>query len=265
MDDSFEIEDFSLVDFDESTVDPIPEDPRNSELYFRMFKVEFNELTTSFYKVMRERKLNIITQDDDVEFDKSFKFDKMWDPFTGEVLGMDPCGPLCFHPVELVYYFTLKCLTDLWHEATDETAGYYEAHYGDLVGSGRDLFVRGRGNYSELYLFRLPITDCYLPKDCDLSLITMGPKLSLEEIRQLDSIASKYYEKLYKKRYGRSLPNLITIKEYYDVAIDATPSLKSLGYTQDDENLMSPEDLQFNRNKVNINAVNMLRSITGKN
>jgi hypothetical protein len=54
-----------------------------------------------------------------------------------------------------------------------------------LVGSGENINIIGRGECPEKYLFRLPIIDCYLEKDYNKSIITMGPKLTIEEITAL--------------------------------------------------------------------------------
>jgi hypothetical protein len=257
-------EDFSFVDFDDVPEKEVEEDPRNNEIYFKTCKIEFDETTTVFYKVMRERKLNIFTQEDDIEPDKAFQYRYMWDVFTGEPLGIDPCGPLWFHPVELVHYFAEYCLQNLWHDQVDESGGIYEGYYGDLLGSGDDMYVKGRGHYTELYLFRLPIVDCYMPKDCNLSLITMGAKLTTADLQQIDDLVQKHYVKLYTKKYKKNPPSLIEMKKYYDNAISSRPPLDCLGYTKDDEYTMSEETLRNNRAQANILAVNNLKKLVGK-
>lgn len=254
-----------LVDFDNIPIKEIIEDPRNNEIYFKTCKMEFDETTTVFYKVMRERKLNVFTQEDDIEPDKCFQYKYMWDVFTGEVLGLDPCGSLWFHPVELVNYFAEYCLNNLWHDQVDENGGLYEGYYGDLVGSGNNMFIKGRGYYTELYLFRLPIVDCYMPKDCNLSLITMGAKLTDEDVIQIDSLLQKYYTKLYAKKYKKNPPSLVEMKKYYDIAISSTPSLESVGFSKEEELKMSEDQLKIHRFSANIIAVNQLKKLVGKN
>ena len=81
----------------------------------------------------------------------------------------------------------------------------YEGYYGDLVGAGEDIMIQCRGTYPERYLFRLPISNCYLKKNQKLSIITMGPKLTEREICLLDRLLNKYwthhhiYNEFYKK------------------------------------------------------------------
>ncbi len=263
MEDNCDFDDF--VDFDDVPVKEIAEDPRNSEIYFRTCKIEFDDATTNFYRVMRERKLNVFTQEDDIEPDKCFQYRYMWDVFTGEVLGPDPCGSLWFHPVELVNYFAEYCLKNLWHDQVDEQGGIYEGYYGDLLGSGDDMFVKGRGYYTELYLFRLPIVDCYMPKGCSLSLITMGGKLTEIDLQQIDDLMKKYHSKLYFKKYKKHPPSLIEMKKHYDNAISSKPSLEEMGFTKEDEKTMSEGDLKHNRAQTNIMAVNNLKQMVGKN
>lgn len=250
-------DDFSFVDFDSMQTEYVEIDPRNNEIYFKTCSMEFDETTTTYYKVMRERKLNVFTQDDDIEVDKCFEYRYMWDAFTGEQLGIDPCGSLWFHPVELVNYFAENCLKNLWHDQVDETGGLYEGYYGDLLGSGEDMYVKGRGHYTELYLFRLPIVDCYIPKGCNLSLITMGAKLTIEDLKLIDDLIEKHHVALYQKKYKKNPPSLIEMKKYYDQALSATPSLEP----SITESLLSADELQLKRSQANINAVNNLKKL----
>lgn len=261
---SDDFDDELFVDFDEVPVKEVAEDPRNKEIYFATCKIEFDESTTVFYKVMRERKLNVFTQEDNIEPNKCFEFRYMWDIFTGERLGIDPCGPLCFHPTELVNYFAEYCLKNLWNDQVDEHGGIYEGYYGDLLGCGEEMYIMGRGHYTELYLFRLPIVDCYLPKDSNLSLITMGPKLTEAELQEIDDLMNKHYLKLYLKKYKKNPPSLIEMKKYYDLALNPIPSLESIGITKTDEKNLSESELKFNRSKVNIYAVEQLKKMVGK-
>lgn len=257
-------DDFSFVDFDDVPVKEIEEDPRNENLYFKMFKIEFDETTNVFYKVMRERKLNVFTQEDDIDTQKCFQYPYIWDTFTGEVMGLDPYGSLWFHPMDLVNYFSEYCLNNLWHDQVDETGGIYEGYYGDLLGSGENLYVTSRGYYTELYLFRIPIVDCYMPKDCNLSLITMGGKLTNEDLKTIDTLVENYYKNSYTKKYRKNPPKLVEMKKHYDNAISATPSLESFGYSEDYINSLTEIELKNLRNQANIRAVENLKMLVGK-
>jgi hypothetical protein len=188
---------------------------------------EYDDTTTEYYRVMRNRKINVIMQDDvDYYPEKSFKFADRWDPYTGErILGKDgqyikdPYGPLYFHPDDLIYYYYIKRLDKLWCEPKDEAGGYFQGWYDDGVGSGKDMFLTSRGSYKELYLFRLPVHDCYLPPNHDMSIITMGPELTIEEIQEIENIAEIHYANNYKTKYGKLRPSLKQIFYLYNQAI----------------------------------------------
>jgi hypothetical protein len=219
---------------------------------------DYDSTTTEFYRVVRQRKINVISQDELENFaDKSFKFPYKWDPYTGEREEHDQYGPLHFHPDDLIRYFDCKKLDNLWIDPKDETGGYYTGYYGDAVGSGENINIVGRGIYPELYLFRLPITNCYLPKKYDMSLITMGPKLTLEELAEIDDLAEKYYKNNYFNEYGKKRPSLIKMKELYDQAISATPDVsKIVGKVQ-----QSGETLKSLMERANRNAVDLLKKM----
>ena len=242
-----------LVDFDDDIQINIP----NNNLY----SIEYDSTTTEFYRVTRERKLNTILQND-INFypEKSFKFPYQWDPYTGERTNLDPYGSLCFHPDDLIYYFYLKRLDILWTDPKDETGGYYEGYYGDALGSGNDIFVNGRGSYTELYLFRLPIIDCYLHKKHDMSIITMGPKLTDLEIAEIDKLANIYYKDNYYITYGKNRPSLSRMKYLYDQAISKFPDLSLIGIDINNKNIKS-EMIQEYRNNTNRNAVDLLKKM----
>ena len=74
----------------------------------------------------------------------------------------------------MIRHYYKRRLKLLWNEPKDESGGFYQGYYGDAVGSGEEINIPGRGTHQELYLFRLPIDDCYLPPDSDLSVPTMG-------------------------------------------------------------------------------------------
>lgn len=187
----------------------------------KKYDVQYNELTNEFYKNMREKKYNVFTHER-IEYDEQtlFKFKYMWDPYTGCRKQEDPFGPLYFHPDDLINYFYKKRLNLLWNEPKDEFGGYYQGYYGDGVGSGKDINISGRGIYPELYLFRLPIDDCYLPQDSDLSLISMGPILTDEEIKEIYNLAETYHKDNYVKFYYKKRPNLIEMKRLYELALN---------------------------------------------
>jgi hypothetical protein len=229
----------------------------------KKYKKIYNNHTTDFYCLLREKKYNVISHDSfDCHIDQIFQFPYIWDPYTGEREEKDPFGPFYFHPDDLIRFFYKRRLKLLWHEPKDITtgpnAGYYEGYYGEGVGSGEDILIPGRGFHPELYLFRLPIDDCYMPPYSDLSIITMGPKLTNDELALIDELAEKYHKHNYQNCYKKKRPSLALMKKLYDNALSKTPDLSK--YKIDEKNL-SKEELENLRNKANREAVTALINI----
>ena len=179
----------------------------------------FDNRTMGFYKSARMCHIDPILN---VEVDENiaFKFTDQWDPYTGERLGVDPFGPLYFNPISLTYHYYLHRLDGLWKNAVDTPDGYFEGYYDMFVGTGSELEVVGRDKYVELYLFRLPILDCYLTPDHNKSFITVGPKLTDQEILQLDKLCeNSVVQEEYHKTFCSKCPSLAKIKSLYDSAI----------------------------------------------
>ena len=147
-----------------------------------------------------------------------FIYKNKWNPYNGEILGVDPTGPLFFDPNTLIHYFYINRLNNLWINDTYEDGEYIQGHYGDAVGNGPEFNIQGRGKHPDWYLFRLPIMDCYLNKDHCHQSVTMGPILNNEEIKKLYNL-SKRYKKKFKEVYGYKRPNLIEMKNLYDKCI----------------------------------------------
>lgn len=222
--------------------------------------IKYNDDTEETYKVMRDRKLDPISA---INVDPSwgFHYDFQWDPYTGVKLCQDPFGPLWFDPDSLIYSIYVKRLTMLWNEGDEGDDGAYEGYYGDGLGSGEDMFVTSRGSNTHLYPFRLPILDCYLTKDHNLSLITMGPKLTDDDVKLIDELALKKGSKTYKKTFGRERPSLQLMKQLYDTAISDTPIIEK--YKDDPIGLakLGTEKIKALRYKANTSAVNTLRKM----
>lgn len=245
-------------DFDDMMVDftQCVEIKQKKSLYDK----DYDTTTTKFYRTLRENKTNVIMLDTDNFYpDKSFCFKQQWDPYTGIRTGDDPYGGLYFHPDDLIRYFYLKRLNKLWTFQEDLNTGFYD----NGVGAGESMSIVGRGNFSEAYLFRLPIHDCYLEKNCDLSLITMGPKLTNEELEEIDTLAEKYYKNNYKLKYNKMRPSLKLMKALYDQAISKEPDLSKLiiEYKDSDDVVVSDSELKSLRDKANRLAVDALRKM----
>lgn len=178
---------------------------------------KFEKLTRETYRVMRELQLDPISHQR-VPKNLQFKFEYMWDPITGERLEKDKYGPLCFNVLSLAKNFYYNRLRLLWVDGEEENGFKYEGYYGDGVEAGEELFISGRGNHKHMHLFRLPVIDCYLPEKFSMSIITMGPVLNNDEIKEIQDKIDNYYknEEISVKKLKF---NLIKMKELYDTAI----------------------------------------------
>lgn len=178
---------------------------------------KYEKLTRETYRTMRELKLDPITHEK-VPEDLQFKFEYMWDPITGDRLGKDKYGPLYFNVINLAKNFYYNRLRLLWIEGEIENGIRYEGYYGDGVEAGQDLYINGRGDHKHMNLFRLPIIDCYLPEKFSMSIITMGPLLNNDEIKEIHDKIDLYYKKQ-KKPIKKLQFDLCYMKELYDIAI----------------------------------------------
>jgi len=188
---------------------------------------EYDHATKEKYRVLRNTRMDPITYTV-LDEEHAFKFPYKWDPYTGERMGRDETGPLYFDPDILIKHFHTKRLDKLWIQPSDEQNGYFAGHYDDAVGLGDDFYVAGRGSHPEWYLFRLPILDCYLTKDHNKQFITFGPKLTDEEVMEIERLASLRPTN-YKQLFRHTRPNLILMKQLYDNAISRTPKLTFMG------------------------------------
>lgn len=181
----------------------------------------YDKTTTETYRVMRQQHLDPITHEK-VPLNLEFKFEYMWDPITGERLEKDPNGSFYFNCKDLVKNFYYNRLRMLWVEGDIIDGIKYEGYYGDGVRAGEDLIVPSRGISKHMHTFRLPIIDCYLEKDFDFALITMGPLLNNEEIDSIQDTLDKYYKN--KKRKFNI--NLRVMYDLYNKAINKSTSEK---------------------------------------
>lgn len=217
-------------------------------------KITYDHRTEEYYRILRMRKLDPITNHE-VDESTGFIFEYEWDPYTGERLDKDPYGPLYFDPDQLIKYFYTNRLSKLWVDPVDDINGYFEGYYDDGVGAGEEFFIPGRGFHPEWYLFRLPIIDCYLTKDHNQQIITMGPKLTESEIIEIDRKA-KMKGNSYKQMFSSERPSLIEIKKLYDQAISKNPYIENANSLNDNE-------LQQAKSDINISAVEQLKKMKG--
>lgn len=222
--------------------------------------IEYDNDTMEKYRVLRKRKMDPVLHIE-LEEKYSFQFKYKWDPYTGERLEEDPHGPLYFDPDTLIKHFYVKRLDKLWVNPKDEQAGYFEGYYDDGVGAGEDFYIKGRGYHPEWYIFRLPIIDCYLTKNHNKQHITFGPKLTDNEIIEIEQLANLRPDN-YKKMFGYNRPSLIQIKKLYDTAISQTPNLSNI-INMENINDIPQERLTELYYKINRDAVTALSNIKG--
>lgn len=216
--------------------------------------VVYNNETMEYYRVARQRKMDPLLFQE-MDDNTAFKYDKWWDPYSPTIYGKDPYGPLYFHPDNLIRFFFVNRLVNLYVSKVEDD-GEQTVYYDDGVGAGENFEIVSRGCYPERYLFRIPITNCYLTKDHTENLITMGPKLTDKDVEEIDKMAAKCGDS-YKKEYGRSRPSLVLMKQYYDRAISKAPSMNIDMSTYTDE---QKKVIYTTENK---KAVDLLRTMRG--
>lgn len=170
------------------------------------------------YDIYRKLHIDPLTERD-VNINTCFKFYDKWDPYTGERLGEDTNDPLCFNALTLRQYYYENRLNNLWVFPRTENGIEYEGYYDILIGAGKEIYIPSRGYCPEKYLFRLPIIDCYLNDDHNMSVITMGPILTDEEIEEIDELAN------IEKGLSNVSYLLKDIKYHYDEALNNNPPI----------------------------------------
>lgn len=254
-----------FVDFDDCDECDIAPTVEKKSLYdMGTHEYEYDSTTLKHYKAIREHKFNVfLPESSDFDPDTAFAYHNMWNPYNGTISGKDPYGPLLFFPDDLIRYFYIRRLDMLWVEPQDDVAlGYYQGYYGDAVGAGVNISVAGRRDYPEKYLFRLPITNCYLPTNHHFSSVTMGPMLTDDQIAEIDKLASMH-DSYYLTAFCTKRPSLKAIKCAYDQAISKTPDISHFTKTMTKEEVknMSKETLQDYYNKANRRAVDLLKKL----
>lgn len=248
-----------FVDFGDYDEIITSDEKQLSPYNMKNYTFNYDHTTLEYYRVIRERKLNVFLSDcSEFDHNMSFQYKYRWDAYSGKIIDIDTCGPLCFHPDDLIRYFYLKRLDMLWTAPVDETSGYFHGYYGDAVGAGENIFVAGRGEYPERYLFRLPVTNCYVPTTHHLSTITMGPILTNDDVAYIDKLATTYHPNNYINQFKKHRPSLSSMKALYDQAISKNPDISAFS---DGNNNCSDTQMATWRYQANINAVNNLAKL----
>ena len=194
-------------DYCNNVTDP-DNDTKDDNILVKEYKIIDN------YKNYRNKKIDPLN-DIKIHKDLIFSFPYKWDNFTGNILEKDINGSINFDCHNLVYYFYINRLNNLWNITDDNLDGYY----GDALNNGNYFRINGRGNHPEWYLFRLPLIDCYIPEKFSYNYITMGPILSYDNIVDIYIKAEKK-KKVFFNKFKIKLPNLLKIYELYHDAIN---------------------------------------------
>jgi hypothetical protein len=210
---SFDIIDFSSC-FDDTIDDQKNTTNTTTDNTNLEIKEQYDKTTSETYRIKRLYKIDPIT-DIEIGKDMIFEFKYKWNPYNGMRCELDNIGPLCFNALNLYDYYYMNRYKGLWVPPQDG----FQGMYGDMVGCGKFGHVKSRGAHPEKYLFRLPIIDCYLPPTHSLSIVTMGPELTDQEISQIDLIVLKSHLKKSNSKFA----SLTMLKYYYDCALNPSP------------------------------------------
>ena len=189
MSETFSFEYVNYTDYDSVDADVIDSKTKINK------SEDYDKTTTETYRAKRLLKLDPLT-DEIIPPYMEFSYKYKWNPYNGEITGIDPIGPLVFNALNLYKYFLNNKLNGLWIPPINDENGNFDS----------------RGEHPQKYLFRLPIIDCYLPKNYNFSVITMGPLLNDDDINNIDNTLKEYYKNNY-------YPSIMQIKKLYDEAI----------------------------------------------
>lgn len=219
------------------------------------YSIEYNDTTTVYYKSHRIQKSDPITFEE-LKEDTCFSYYNMWNPYKGNILDIDPFGPLCFNPITIVSHIYYSRLNNLWIHESNENDGVYSGYYGVGVGAGENFEIINKGTYPERYIFRLPIIDCYLLKNNNMNTITFGPKLTDRDIYKIDCLMTEHYnnDEIYQK-----IGSLAKLKRYYDIAISKEPFKLDLIDLDIDIHMISEQDSP--NDYLNRYAVDIIRNM----
>lgn len=256
FDDYDDNDDQIVLNFNTKSTIP-PTKPKTEQVELYGYNIKYNKQTMEYYRVIRKLKIDPFSRCE--LYNNYFEYPYMWDPYIGEKLNMDPNGPLCFDPDQLIKYFYYHRLDNLWIDPKDDfinnsnsnSNAYFEGHYGDGVGGGDTFYIASRGNHPERYLFRVPIIDCYLTDDHNNQIVTFGPKLTDSDVETIDRLAHNLGSN-YRNIFFRDRPSLKEMKKWYDMAISKTP-----------ETFTDMFKSKGDREKANRYAVDQLRKMKG--
>jgi hypothetical protein len=221
-------------------------------------KIDYDHETLEYFRALRKTHCDPITLEE-VDESIAFKFPFEWDPYTGERRGEDPYGALYFNPDILIHTWHSNRLNHLWEELVDNATGHRDGYYSDALGNGPNFHIKGRGEFPEWFLFRLPITDCYLTKDHNSMVVTLGPILTYIEVCQIYSLAESMGNS-YAGIFNNNRPNIVDIYKYYKIATNPKPDIKdNADYHKD---MSNDEQVQL-RTRVNKEAVELLKRMRG--
>ena len=235
MSETFSFESVNYTDYDSVDTDVIDSKTKINK------SEDYDKTTTETYRAKRLLKLDPLSYEIIPPY-MEFSYKYKWNPYNGEITGIDPIGPLVFNAFNLYKYFLKNKLNGLWIPPVNDENGNFEGYYGNYIGAGKNINIDSRGEHPQKYLFRLPIIDCYLPKNYNFSVITMGPLLDDNDITTIDNTLKD----LYKNNY---YPSIMQIKKIYDDAItnnyDMIELRKKYGYLLSDAEIKDKYNRSF--------------------
>lgn len=183
------------------------------------YEKNYNDDTITYIdnRVEKECPLSCDTMTDD----NAFKYPYIWNALTGEIEGKDPHGPLYFNPAWIYRYIHSNILNGLWLNI-EGCAGQHDVY----LGRGQDFVRPNKIPEPNRYIFRVPIQDCYCLHDHNDSLFTLSPKLTDDDVQEIDRLIQEYNMDEVSGIYNDNT-TLSKLKELYDIALNPYPSMKS--------------------------------------
>ncbi len=87
----------------------------------------------------------------------------------------------------------------------------------------------------------------------------MGPKLTIEEITEIEYLAEKYHYHNYSETFNKHRPSLTRIKALYDIAISQNPPIET--EIKKKKKKMTDREIKELINQQNRNAVDLLKKL----
>ena len=188
--------------------------------------------------------------------ERAFIVPYTWCSFTGERKGPDPYGPLYFSPENLATYFHSSRLNNIYIDH-----GNGDFNLGPAIGMGPDFNIISRGPHPDWYLYRLPISTCYVPSNKEG--INIAPKLTRDEIVSISNKIRDFWPEC-------KVRNIVEVYDTWHDVVNSTAPIDSVlkelnGETINgikiDKSCLTPEAISYLRERASIVSVEKLRDL----